>query len=175
MLQYLAITAFGQRKPEFIKQIAGVIADHGANIIDSRTTLLGQEFALLLLIAGAWDAIAKIEDQMDRLSADSGLQILWRRTDRSQQNITGMPYAIDVVCADRPGVVFEIARFIADNGFQIRDMFSNTYCASQSNTQMFSLHMSITVPTDVSIATLRGDFMDFCDRLNLDAIIEPVK
>jgi glycine cleavage system transcriptional repressor len=35
--------------------------------------------------------------------------------------------------------------------------------------------MTISVPTNVSIAGLRGEFMDFCDHLNLDAIMEPVK
>jgi glycine cleavage system transcriptional repressor len=40
---------------------------------------------------------------------------------------------------------------------------------------MFSLHMTISVPTNLYIAGLRGEFMDFCDHLNLDAIMEPVK
>ena len=40
---------------------------------------------------------------------------------------------------------------------------------------MFSLHMTISVPTDISIAAMRNEFMDFCDQLNLDAIMEPVK
>jgi len=35
--------------------------------------------------------------------------------------------------------------------------------------------MTIGVPTDISIATLRGEFMEFCDQLNLDSIMEPVK
>jgi glycine cleavage system transcriptional repressor len=40
---------------------------------------------------------------------------------------------------------------------------------------MFSLHMTISVPSNTSIAALRGEFMEFCDRLNLDSIMEPVK
>jgi glycine cleavage system transcriptional repressor len=40
---------------------------------------------------------------------------------------------------------------------------------------MFSLHVTINVPADISISAIRGDFIDFCDRLNLDAIMEPVK
>ena len=86
-----------------------------------------------------------------------------------------MPYAIDVVCCDRPGVVHDIAKFITDNELQIQDMYTNTYRALHTDTPMFSLHMTVNVPVNVSISALRGDFMDFCDRLNLDAIIEPVK
>ena len=40
---------------------------------------------------------------------------------------------------------------------------------------MFSLHMTVAVPGDHSIAALRGEFMDFCDALNLDAMLAPVK
>ncbi len=41
--------------------------------------------------------------------------------------------------------------------------------------KMFSLHMMVNIPSDSSIASIRGDFIEFCDRLNLDAIMEPVK
>ena len=40
---------------------------------------------------------------------------------------------------------------------------------------MFSLHMTIVVPAHLSVAGLRSEFMDFCDHLNFDAIMEPVK
>ena len=40
---------------------------------------------------------------------------------------------------------------------------------------MFSLHMTINVPAHTLIAALRDEFLDFCEQLNLDAIIEPVK
>jgi glycine cleavage system transcriptional repressor len=35
--------------------------------------------------------------------------------------------------------------------------------------------MTILVPTRIHIAALREDFMDLCDHLNLDAILEPFK
>ena len=40
---------------------------------------------------------------------------------------------------------------------------------------MFALHMTIGIPGDASIASVRGEFMDFCDDLNLDAMLAPVK
>jgi glycine cleavage system transcriptional repressor len=54
-------------------------------------------------------------------------------------------------------------------------MYTNSYHADHTGTSMFSLHMTINIPSRLSIAALRGEFMDFCDHLNLDAIIEPVK
>lgn len=40
---------------------------------------------------------------------------------------------------------------------------------------MFNLTMTINLPADTHLATLREDFMVFCDDRNLDAMIEPVR
>jgi glycine cleavage system transcriptional repressor len=40
---------------------------------------------------------------------------------------------------------------------------------------MFALSMTVNIPVRVHIATLRENFMIFCDDRNLDAIIEPYK
>ena len=40
---------------------------------------------------------------------------------------------------------------------------------------MFSMQMFINIPAGVPISGIREEFMEFCDRLNLDAIMEPVK
>ncbi len=76
---------------------------------------------------------------------------------------------------DRIGVVHDITEFLVNNDISIQDMFTNTYQATHSGTPMFSLNATINIPADISISAIRGDFIDFCDRLNLDAIMEPVK
>jgi glycine cleavage system transcriptional repressor len=40
---------------------------------------------------------------------------------------------------------------------------------------MFSVHLTVDIPASLQIAMLRDEFMDFCDQLNLDAVIEPIK
>jgi glycine cleavage system transcriptional repressor len=40
---------------------------------------------------------------------------------------------------------------------------------------MFSIRLVINVPSRIHLGVLREEFMDFCDHLNLDAILEPVK
>jgi glycine cleavage system transcriptional repressor len=35
--------------------------------------------------------------------------------------------------------------------------------------------MVVNVPSKLHLGVLREEFMDFCDQLNLDAILEPVK
>ncbi|MCP4126884.1 MAG: glycine cleavage system protein R, partial [Gammaproteobacteria bacterium] len=35
--------------------------------------------------------------------------------------------------------------------------------------------MTVGIPSSIHIATLRDEFMEFCDGLNLDAVLEPLK
>jgi glycine cleavage system transcriptional repressor len=35
--------------------------------------------------------------------------------------------------------------------------------------------MTVGIPADIHIAGLREEFMDYCDDLNLDAVLEPLK
>jgi len=175
MKNFLVLTALGPNSPQLIARVCEDIRQCGCSIIDSRMALLGEEFTLVVMVSGPWDAIAKIEDHVGKMGKELGLKIATQRTKSGGPGKGFMPYAIDVVAADSSGMVHEIARFISENDVIIQDMYTHTYKAAFSDTTMFSLHMTINIPTDTSIATLRSDFMDFCDRLNLDAIMEPVK
>jgi peroxiredoxin len=45
----------------------------------------------------------------------------------------------------------------------------------QTGADMFSAQITIGVPSNMHIAALRDDFLEFCDHLNLDAIMDPMK
>jgi len=175
MENYLVITALGRDSPRLIEQLTRTIRDCGCNITESRMTNLGCELCIIMLLAGSWDSIAKMEDMGSRLEKKLGMTITMKRTEPNKSGDNLMPYAIDVVSLDHIGIVHDIAKFIADNNITIRDMHTNAYRASNTGAPMFSLHMTVNIPADISIAAIRGDFMEFCDQLNLDAIMEPVK
>ena len=40
---------------------------------------------------------------------------------------------------------------------------------------MFSVQATVSIPADVSIAQLREEFLQFCDHMNIDGILEPIK
>lgn len=45
----------------------------------------------------------------------------------------------------------------------------------QTGADMFSAQVTIGIPATTHIAALRDDFLEFCDGLNLDAIMDPMK
>jgi glycine cleavage system transcriptional repressor len=175
MLNSIAISLMGANRVGLIENFTKAVRDCGCSVGDSRMTVLGDRFSMLILLTGTWDAIAKIETMLPRLETQLQVKILSQRAEPRKRHTNMMPYAIEVVAVDRQGIVHEITQFFTQREIGVEDMYSGTYAAAHTGTPMFSLHMTISVPTDVSIAGLRGEFMDFCDHLNLDAIMEPVK
>ena len=175
MDNFLVITALGKNRADNVDQLIRAIRDCSCNITESRLSVLGDDIAIFMQLSGTWDAIAKIEDTLPRLEKRLGLNIASDRTNHGNIKDRLMPYAIDVVALDHIGIVHDIVNFIHENKISIQDMYTNTYRTNNSVTTMFSMHMVINIPANTSIAAIRGDFMDFCDQLNLDAILEPVK
>lgn len=172
---YLVISALGEDHPGIVNQLSRVILEHGCNIEDSRMTVLGGEFAAMLLVEGRWNTLAKVENGLPELGRQLGMTIVSKRTSGRAAGGNLLPYAVDVVAMDHPGIVNNLAAFFAERSINIEDMATSTYAAAHTGTPMFSVHMTVGIPADLHIAGLREEFMDYCDGLNLDAVLEPIK
>ncbi len=175
MKNFFVISILGSAKPDLADQIFKVVTDSGCSVEDGRMSHLGSELALFVMPSGTWDAIAKIETNIPKLEKKLKVKISFARTEARQSGTASMPYAIEVVSVNRVGLVYDISRFFSSRDIVVEDMYTGTYLAMHTRTEMFSLQLTISIPTEISIASLRGDFMEFCDQLNIDSIMEPVK
>jgi len=172
---YLVLTAVGKDHPGIVNRLSMAIVDCGCNIMDSRMTVLGGEFAVLLLISGKWNALAKLENALNTIKDELDLFIQTKRTEKTSYPEKLLSYRVEVVAIDHPGIVYQIASFFSAREINIRELVTNSYAAAHTGTAMFSLDMIIDVPAHIRIANLREDFLEFCDDLNMDAILEPAK
>ncbi len=172
---YLVISALGEDHPGLVNDLSKTILDQGCNIEDSRMAVLGGEFAAMLLVEGKWNTLAKVENVLPELERSLGMTIISKRTGERSRRESKLPYAVDVIAMDHPGIVNRLAGFFAERSINIEDMATTTYAAAHTGTPMFSVHMTVGIPADTHIATLREEFMDYCDGLNLDAVLEPLK
>ena len=175
MENYLVITAIGKDRPGIVDELTKAILDSGCNIEDSRMTVLGGEFAILLLVSGKWNELAKYEDSISTLQKKLQLIITVTRTEEAKPKQNVMAYSVEVLSIDQPGIVHELANFFSTRQINIRELNTNRYAAAHTGTPMFSLYMTVNIPSDVRIANLRDDFLEYCDNLNMDAVLEPIK
>lgn len=171
----LVLSALGEDRPGIIDELSRCVLDSGCMVLDSRMAVLGGDFALLLQVGGNWNNIAKLENQVAGLESRLGLTISSKRTADKSAAENMLPYGVDVVALDQPGIVHNLARFFSHRHINIQEMITSSYPAPHSGTVMFSVHMSVEIPAKTQISTLREEFMEFCEEMNLDAVIEPVK
>jgi len=171
----LVLSALGEDKPGIIDELSRCVLDSGCTILDSRMVVLGGNFALLLQVGGNWNNIARLEHQLPTLASGLGLTINAQRTAARQPGKELLPYGVDVISLDQPGIVHNLATFFSHRKINIQEMVTSCYPAAHSGTPMFSVHMSVDIPANTQISALREEFMEFCDQLNLDAAIEPIK
>ncbi len=172
---YLLISAFSAASQSPLVAISRRISECGCNLAEARVSTLGNELSVLALAQGAWDAIAKLENALGRLDRDDDLRLVHYRTSAKQQQSNLLPYLVEVIAADKPGVLFQLAEFFAQQGITIEQLHSSRYRAMQTGADMFSAQITIGIPASMHIAALRDDFLEFCDGLNLDAIMDPMK
>ncbi len=79
------------------------------------------------------------------------------------------------MAADKAGMLVELIDFFTRRGISIEQLSSMRYRAMQTGADMFQAQITIGIPSDTHIAALRDDFLELCDGLNLDAIMDPVK
>jgi len=175
MSQLIVISAVGSDRTGVVQDLSKVILSCDGNIEESRMATLGSEFAMLLLVSGNWATLNKLEQGLNKLGEAKGLSISVRKTDTKMPSGDRMPYAVDIVSLDQQGIVFNLANFFSSRDIEIADVATRKYAAAHTGSPMFAVQMAINVPAEVHIAQLREEFLEICDRLNLDAILEPVK
>jgi glycine cleavage system transcriptional repressor len=172
--KFLVISSIGTDKPGIVNQLAKACSTNQCNIIDSRMTVLGGEFAVIMMVSGSNDSITKLEADLPSISEELGLTTTVKHT-QQRDSSPALAYSVSVVALDNPGIVHEIAQYFSNQHINIDDLQTGTYSTPHTGTQMFNLSMTIRLAADTHIASLRDEFMDFCDDLNLDAIIEPLR
>ncbi len=175
MKNYLVVSALGEDRPGLVNELSRVILDCDCGIVDSRMTVLGGEFAILLMVQGNWNTLTKLEMQLKRLEQTLGMTIVTKRTEGRTLDGDVLPYAVEVVAVNQPGIVHHLASFFANRSINIEDMVTRSYSAPHTGTPMFSVNLAVGIPATTHIAMLREEFLDFCDELNLDAVMEPIK
>ncbi|HEX7817001.1 glycine cleavage system protein R [Dyella sp.] len=155
------------------------ITDAGCNLADIRLASLGVDTSVTLLATGAWDAVAKLETALSKLAREEDWHLTYYRTTggmaESDPDTPLLPYLVEVISIERPGMLVRIVDFFDRRSIRVEQFNSLRYRAIQTGASMFQAQITLGIPAQTHIAALRDEFLEFCDGLNLDAIMDPVK
>lgn len=169
MTTKLVISALGEDRPGIVDELSKIIYQHALNIEDSRMTVLGGEFAILLLVSGEQTSINNLQADLAEIEQALKMSLLLKVTTETKSSENSVPYSVEVAALDNPGIVKNIASFFSSRNINIVNLETERYAAPHTGSPMFALHMTIGIPAETNIPQLRDAFMEACDELNLDA------
>lgn len=171
----LAITVLGNKTNEFIVETLSAASSCQCNVLEMRTSNLTQVAGLYLLMDGNWNHIAKLEGILDAMAKRLVMQISFLRPETNNRGPAGVPYTLETISMDKKDLMFSVTSFLVERGIVIEEITASRHQASFFNNTVFSSKYILLVPEHVRILSLREEFLDFCDSLNIDAILEPIK
>jgi glycine cleavage system regulatory protein len=150
----LVLTLIGPDRPGLVQAVAGIVAEHGGNWLESRMTHLAGKFAGILRaelpddrVAAATRALAALEGK--------GLKIVAETVARTEREPRERTMDLELLGLDRPGIVREIAQLLADSGVNVEELTTNRTSAPMSGEILFEARAHVHVPAAADVAKLR--------------------
>lgn len=167
------LSILGDDHHGMVEAVTDIIQRHHGNIVDSRMTLLGNTFAIIVQVdIGEHDKPFMLTG-LRELAEERGLA-LNEHASGLRNDSSFLLYRAEIVTVDHPGIVHQVANFLAQHGCNIRDLNTHTTPAAHTATPIFSARILIEVPTSLSIASLKEKFFALGDEMNLDCSFESV-
>ena len=166
------ISTIGHDRPGLVSDITAIAMDLALNIEDSRMTVLGGEFAVLMAVEGGATELAEFDKKMNELCAGGDIAYIYRPTQDRSGNQPVRAYRVTVVALDHPGIVYAIAAFFSSHNINIRDLNTETSPAAHTGTPIFNVTGIAELPTNIKVNDFKALFDEFCASEDLDGSLE---
>ncbi len=177
MKRWFILSAMGSDRPGLVADLARLIYDADANLEDSRMSILGRDFAVILLCSSIGsDSENRIAVGAKRLERDFGLTILLRAIDGEPRPPVPAPgfdlYRIEAAGEDRAGIVAGLCAVLADRGVNIAELATRSR-PGPGGSPHYELTITAEVPESVDRRELRDALETEGDRLVIDVALMP--
>lgn len=153
MRQWFALSAIGRDRAGIVADLAELIYELDCNLEDSSMTILGSEFAVLLLLSGDGpDLGRRLADGSKRLEWEKRLTVFVRPLEEgpaAARRAVGRTLECTVTGVDKAGIVARVARTLADQGVNITDLRSESRPEPESGTPIYTMRLRVLVPAHV--------------------------
>lgn len=166
----LILTVVGPDRPGLVRALSEAVATHGGSWLESRMARLAGQFAGIVLVEAPeslLDDLQALEDQGLRIVVQSGIA----------GRAVGAPaeprLALEVVGNDRPGIVRDVARVLADSGVNIEELTTGVASGSFSGETLFRATALLRAPDAAAVNAVREALERLGNELMVD--IQPAE
>ena len=159
MKQWFALSAIGRDRPGIVADLAELIYECDCNLEDSSMTILGSEFAVLLLLSGAGEDLReRLSNACKRLEWEKRLTVFFRPLEgapAADVRRDHAAYELRVTGLDKAGMVARVARCLAELGVNITQMTTQSRPEPQTGAPIYTMRIAMDAPDSVAESALR--------------------
>jgi glycine cleavage system regulatory protein len=172
MLSTLVMTVIGPDRPGLVELVTANVVDHGGNWLESRMCRLGGQFAGIVRVEVPSEKSDSLLANLAKLEKD-GLQISARKETSTTAAARGTVAVLELVGQDRPGILHQISRILAQYNVNVEELSSDRVNAPMDGSMLFQARASVLLPANVSLAQLRGELEKIASDLMVDVQLNP--
>jgi glycine cleavage system transcriptional repressor len=177
MPSWFILSAVGRDRPGIVADLAQLVYDCEANLEDSRMTLLGNEFAAIMLCSGAGPELEpRLNAGARRLEWENRLTVFIRPLEGQPRPPVPAPgtrlFRIETQGMDRAGIVAGICRALADHRVNIADLQSRSL-PSPSGAAVYRMSVLAEVPDSLDPRLLAKALEERGAELGLEVSLAP--
>ena len=174
MDQHFVLTIIGADRPGLVEKVADTVARHGGNWLESRMCRLGGEFAGILRVSVAALAMDPLEAEL-RLLESGGLSLAIRRDQPAAQEPQGRSFMVmEIIGHDRPGIVREISKALAEHGVNVEELQTGCESAPMTGELLFKANAKLRVPAQIEMRQLQEQLERIASDLVIDISLAPL-
>ncbi|PAU59004.1 glycine cleavage system protein R [Pseudomonas sp. PIC25] len=165
-MDHLVLTVIAQDQPGLVERVAKCIAEHGGNWLESRMSRMAGQFAGILRVAVPAESHDELVDALQALSLH-GIRVLLAQSGL-EPACNWKPIRLDLVGNDRPGIVRDITRLLAEHGVNLESLVTEVAPAPMSSEPLFHAEALLAVPLNLSLDVLQERLETLADDLMVE-------
>jgi glycine cleavage system regulatory protein len=171
MQTHLVLTAIGPDRPGLVSALSDTIAAGGGNWLDARMASLAGKFAGVLLVAVAADKADALAAALQKLES-KGLRLVIEKSTAQATVQVGRTLKLELLGQDRPGIVRDISRVLAELQISIADFETERSSGPFSGESMFKAIAVLQVPEKLELAQVRRALEGLANELMVDLSLQ---
>lgn len=162
----IILTVLGPDRPGLVQALSEVLNKQQGNWTDSRMIHLGGKFAGLLQVSLPTANVAQLKQDLAALETQ-GLQITVEQAGKDSEDAPRL-LQFEVLGQDRPGIIHDITRQLADLNVNIEELCSEQRPAPMSGGTLFFASLSLSLPQTLSTEAVQDALEALADPLMVD-------
>jgi glycine cleavage system regulatory protein len=163
----LVLTVIGPDRPGLVDSLAETVAAHQGNWLESRMAHLGGKFAGILHVVVPEEHSAALLTALDALGTQ-GVTVHAEQDTVAEVHETFLPFTLELLGNDRPGIVREISHALASRGVNVEEFRTECVDAPMSGGQLFRATAQLRLPPELAVDDLRHQLEQVAHDLMVD-------